>query len=60
MHTDLCACSLLVPVSTRTRVVLVTHVREMGKPTNTGRLALACIEGARLLERKASPGPVLT
>jgi len=32
-------------------VVLVTHVREMSKPTNTGRLALACIAGARLIER---------
>jgi DTW domain-containing protein len=51
LHTDLCACALLVPMPARTRVVLVTHVREMGKPTNTGRLALDCIEGARLLER---------
>jgi len=51
LHTDLCACALLVPMPARTWVVLVTHVREMGKPTNTGRLALACIEGARLLER---------
>jgi len=35
----------------QTRVVQVTHMREMGKPTNTGQLALDCIEGARLLER---------
>jgi DTW domain-containing protein YfiP len=56
LHTDLCACALLVPMPTRTRVVLVTHVREMGKPTNTGRLALACIEGARLLERGCREG----
>ena len=56
LHTDLCACALLVSMSTRTRVVLVTHVREMGKPTNTGRLALACIEGARLLERGRRDG----
>jgi DTW domain-containing protein YfiP len=51
LHTDLCVCALLVPRPTRTRVVLVTHVRELSKPTNTGRLALACIEGARLVER---------
>jgi len=56
LHTDLCACALLVPRPTRTRVVLVTHVREMGKPTNTGRLALACIEGARLIERGRRDG----
>jgi DTW domain-containing protein YfiP len=56
LHTDLCACALLVPRPTRTRVVLVTHVREMGKPTNTGRLALACLEGARLLERGRRDG----
>jgi DTW domain-containing protein YfiP len=51
LHMDLCACALLLPMPTRTRVVLVTHVRELSKPTNTGRLALACIAGARLVER---------
>jgi DTW domain-containing protein len=56
LHADLCACALLVPRPTRTRVVLVTHVREMGKPTNTGRLALACLEGARLIERGGRDG----
>lgn len=60
LHTDLCACVLLVPIPTRTRVVLVTHVRELSKPTNTGRLALACIEGARLVERGHRDGGALT
>jgi DTW domain-containing protein YfiP len=35
----------------RTRVVLVAHVCELRKPTNTGRLAVACLEGAQLIER---------
>ena len=56
LHTDLCACALLVPMPTRTQVVLVAHVCEMRKPTNTGRLAIACIEGAQLLERGRRDG----
>jgi DTW domain-containing protein YfiP len=56
LHTDLCACALLVPMPSRTQLVLVTHVCEMRKPTNTGRLAVACIEGARLLERGRREG----
>ena len=51
LHTDLCACDLLAPMPVRTQVVLVTHVCEMRKPTNTGRLAVACLSNALLLER---------
>jgi DTW domain-containing protein YfiP len=47
---------LLVPMPTRTQVVLVAHVCEMRKPTNTGRLAMACLEGAQLLERGRRDG----
>jgi DTW domain-containing protein YfiP len=60
LHTDLCACALLVPMPTRTQVVLVAHVCEMRKPTNTGRLAIACLDGARLIERGRRDGGVAT
>jgi DTW domain-containing protein YfiP len=45
---------------TRTQVVLVAHVCEMRKPTNTGRLAIACLDGARLIERGRRDGGVAT
>ncbi|RZO65592.1 MAG: DTW domain-containing protein [Sandaracinaceae bacterium] len=39
LDTD-CVCALLWPVASRTRVVLVPHVREWRQPSNTGRLAV--------------------
>ncbi|HEX7599472.1 MAG TPA: tRNA-uridine aminocarboxypropyltransferase [Polyangia bacterium] len=51
LHTDLCACALLTPMTVRTQVVLVSHVVEHRKPTNTGHLAVACLENARLVRR---------
>lgn len=59
----LCVCGLLPapPLVTRTRVVLVLHREEVRKPTNTGRLALACLAGAQLVvrgERDQPPAPL--
>jgi DTW domain-containing protein YfiP len=51
LHTDLCACALLGPKAIATRVVLVAHRFESRKPTNTGHLALACLQGARMCLR---------
>jgi DTW domain-containing protein YfiP len=51
MHTDLCVCDLLVPLDTATELVVVSHRYEMGKPTNTGRLAIMCLARARLCIR---------
>jgi DTW domain-containing protein YfiP len=51
LHTDLCACSLIEPIPVRTRVILVAHYYEERKPTNTGHLALSCLEGAQLVRR---------
>jgi len=36
-------CAYVPHISTRTRLVLVTHYREDRKPTNTGRLATECL-----------------
>lgn len=51
LHTDLCACSLLAPMAVRTRVILVAHYYEERKPSNTGHLAVECLEGAQVIRR---------
>lgn len=51
LHTDLCACDLLVPLPVSTRLLLIAHTAEVRKTTNTGQLALACLPGATLCVR---------
>jgi DTW domain-containing protein YfiP len=55
MHLSLCICALIQPIATRTRVVLLLHQLEQGKPTNTGRLAARCLSNSLVIE--ASGGP---
>jgi DTW domain-containing protein YfiP len=59
MHAGLCICALISPIETRTRLVLIIHRREDRKPTNTGRLAAACLSNSQVLVRghAASPTP---
>jgi DTW domain-containing protein YfiP len=58
----LCVCALIAPVETRTRLVLLIHRREARKPTNTGRLAAACLSNSQVIVRGhvASPTPAFT
>jgi DTW domain-containing protein YfiP len=51
LHTDLCACDVLTPMAVATELVVVAHRFEVRKPTSTGRLAVLCLEGARLCLR---------
>lgn len=51
LHTDLCACDVLVPLPVATELVVVAHRYEVRKPTSTGRLAVLCLQGARLCLR---------
>ena len=51
LHTDLCACDLLVPIRISTKLRVVAHMGEFRKPTNTGQLAVACVEGATMCLR---------
>jgi DTW domain-containing protein len=51
LHTDLCACAVLVPMATKTDLIVVAHRFEVRKPTSTGRLAVLCLQGARLCQR---------
>jgi DTW domain-containing protein YfiP len=45
----LCACALLPTVRLSTRIVVVQHVREIMKPTNTARLLARMVEGTALV-----------
>ena len=44
-----CACDLFPSVKVSTPVAIVQHVREIYKPTNTGRLFARMVEGTRIL-----------
>lgn len=62
MHASLCVCDLIPKLSTRTRLVLVIHRSEDRKPTNTGRLAAACLTNSAVVVRghegDAEPLPI--
>jgi len=57
MHGSLCVCSLVPRVATRTRLVLVIHRVEARKPSNTGRLAAACLPNSEVLVRGHADAP---
>lgn len=51
MHLPLCVCELVPRIETETRLVLVIHRYEDRKPTNTGRIATACLPNSEVLVR---------
>jgi DTW domain-containing protein YfiP len=57
LRLDDCVCGFAPPQSLRTEVALVTHRRELSKPTNTGRLALLALTRSRLLVRGHQEDP---
>jgi DTW domain-containing protein YfiP len=57
MHLRLCLCALIPRLQTRTRVVLVLHQLEMHKTSNTGQLAIACLENAATVVRGGPDAP---
>lgn len=54
----LCMCADLVPIDTRTQVVILMHAQEAAKPTNTGRIAAACLSSSKLHLYANREGPV--
>jgi DTW domain-containing protein len=56
LHLSLCLCEHLVPIETKTRILLVLHRREEKKPTNTGRLALECLPNSQVWVRGVDDG----
>lgn len=55
----LCVCALIPspPIASRTRLVLVLHREEERKPTNTGRLAAACVADSAIVVRGHRDAP---
>lgn len=60
---SVCMCDELVPLPTRTRVLVVAHYIEIHKTTNTSRLAVAALSSGALrtrghpARREAAPPP---
>lgn len=46
-----CVCALIPRLHTRTRLLVILHVDEAKKPTNTGRLAALCSDNSQVLVR---------
>lgn len=59
MARDLCVCSVIAPLSLRTRVVVVMHRVEMFRHSNTGRLVNASLPNSEILVR-GNPGETLS
>ncbi len=51
----MCACSLLAPLAVRTRFVVLRHVREADKSSNTARWAALLLPGCELRPWGARP-----
>lgn len=57
LHGSLCICALIVPIATRTRLLLITHRSEDRKSTNTGRLATLCLTNSEVIVRGNESNP---
>jgi DTW domain-containing protein YfiP len=53
----LCVCAHAPRVATRTPLVLVVHVHDLGRTSNTARLLALAVRGATLLRHGAFPAP---
>ncbi len=53
----LCVCALVPHVTARTPLVLVVHVRDLGRTSNTVRLLSLAVRGAAVLCHGATPTP---
>lgn len=57
VHKWLCVCALAPRVAVRTPLVLVGHVHELGRTSNTARLLALAVRGAIVLAHGAREGP---
>lgn len=58
MHEENCICEHVPRLSTRTRLCLVMHCREVKKPTATGPLALAALSNSEFYEHGVAGRPL--
>lgn len=50
LRRTICVCPILPTVQTRTQVYILRHIREAGRPSNTGRLAALAMPNAELVD----------
>ncbi|QSQ25527.1 DTW domain-containing protein [Pyxidicoccus parkwayensis] len=60
LPSQLCMCAEIPRVETRTRFLVLQHLMEMGKKSNTGRVAVQALANARLLVHGALAEPLDT
>lgn len=60
LHRELCVCGIAPRLPVATRVVLLMHVQEANKPSNTGRLAHFCLPNSEIRYRGARDGTPLS
>lgn len=60
MHLKLCLCGEIVPLDLATRVLVLSHARDLCKPTNTARLVGLMLRQAQVLERGRPGAPLLS
>jgi DTW domain-containing protein YfiP len=53
----LCMCAEISPVTTRTQVVILRHVAEQFRASNTGRIAAMALAGSELIDHGRPHGP---
>jgi len=64
MHLSLCICAFVPTLPTRTRLMLLIHISEVFKTTNSGQLAAMCLPNSEIVrhgvtpERKAMSAPI--
>jgi len=51
MRTELCICSVIPSIDTKTKIVVIISKREIKVPTNTGRLAGLALANSKVLIR---------
>ncbi len=56
----LCMCAEIVPQATRTHVVILRHVGEESRASNTGRIAAKALRDAQLIDHGRVDAPVAT
>lgn len=60
LHLDRCICSIIPNLKLKTKISLIVHHKELHRSTNTGRLAIACLENSQMIIRGESKNhPVL-
>jgi DTW domain-containing protein len=58
MARDLCVCSVIEPLPTRTRVLIVMHRIEMFRQSNSGRLVRVALPNSEILVRGTHGAPL--